>query len=238
MDAPPPAPAPRARCERAIAKAEHERQRSQALAGRARSAPRADRLPGGAARVPQRQALEDGRLLRAKLMATRAVLGPRAPGALRPHARPAGGGARRRAPIHGADAAQPPTDGRDAEIELLLCATHAVGGDPEAARLARAHVTEAERADPANTVALAVCAAALGETAAALAALESFVLRPLVPPQRPRPARHLLWRTTGTTCAATPASRACSAEPARRSAVDLGARRLLVNPAGQPASGL
>ena len=68
--------------------------------------------------------------------------------------------------------------GGDAEIHLLLCATYAVGGDIEAARLARAHVTEAERADPANTVALAACAAALGETRAAIAELEMLALHP------------------------------------------------------------
>ena len=63
----------------------------------------------------------------------------------------------------------------------MLCATYAIGGDAAAARLARAHVSSAARADPANAVARAACAAALGETEAALAALESFVLRPLIP---------------------------------------------------------
>ena len=63
----------------------------------------------------------------------------------------------------------------------MLCATYAVGGDTEAARRARAHVTTAQREDPANKVALAACAAALGENEAALDALESYVLRPLVP---------------------------------------------------------
>ena len=63
----------------------------------------------------------------------------------------------------------------------MLCATYAIGGDAAAARLARAHVPSAARTDPANAVARAACAAALGETEAALAALESFVLRPLFP---------------------------------------------------------
>ena len=63
----------------------------------------------------------------------------------------------------------------------MLCATYAIGGDAAAARLARAHVASAARTDPANAVARAACAAALGETDAARAALESFVLRPLFP---------------------------------------------------------
>jgi hypothetical protein len=68
--------------------------------------------------------------------------------------------------------------GSDAEIHLLLCSTYAAGGELEAARLARAHVTEAERADPANTVLLAACAAGLGETRAAIAELEVLALHP------------------------------------------------------------
>ena len=64
--------------ELAITKAERERSRSQALASRARAAAtRTDRDPG----VTRTDALEEGRLLRAKLMATRAMLG-RVPPAL------------------------------------------------------------------------------------------------------------------------------------------------------------
>ena len=66
----------------------------------------------------------------------------------------------------------------DAEIHLLLCSTYAAGGEIEAARLARAHVTEAERADPMNNVALAACAAGLGETRGAIAELEIVALHP------------------------------------------------------------
>ena len=66
----------------------------------------------------------------------------------------------------------------DAEIHLLLCSTYAAGGEIEAARLARAHVTEAERADPMNNLALAACAAGLGETRGALAELEIVALHP------------------------------------------------------------
>ena len=49
----------------------------------------------------------------------------------------------------------------------MLCSTYAAGGEVEAARLARARVTDADRADPMNNVALAACAAGLGETRAA-----------------------------------------------------------------------
>jgi hypothetical protein len=69
---------------------------------------------------------------------------------------------------------------REGEINLLLCATHAAGGEPAAARMDRARVADADRADPANTIALAACAAALGETRAALAALELALLHPVV----------------------------------------------------------
>jgi hypothetical protein len=160
--------------EEAIAKAEHEAAASQALAGYEHlGSPSLDRLPVEARRAfLRRRALEVGRLLRAKLTATRAALG-RTPPELY---------ARARARLEEArDAAPKVADASDAETELLLCATHAVGGDPAAARLARAHVSSAARADPANALARGACAAALGETDAALAALESFVLRPLIP---------------------------------------------------------
>jgi hypothetical protein len=160
--------------ENAIAKAEHEAVASQALAGYERlGAPSLDHLPVEARRAFQRRrALEVGRILRAKLTATRAALG-RTPPELYGRARDRLEEAR--------DAGPPTPDGGDAETELLLCATYAVGGDATAARLARAHVPSAARADPANALARGACAAALGETDAALAALESFVLRPLIP---------------------------------------------------------
>jgi len=166
--------------ENAIAKAEHEAGLSQALAGYQRLGPPSlERLPAEARRAfLQRRALEVGRMLRAKLMATRAVLG-RAPPELYARTRARLEEVRdTAAPIH---AAQNLNEGGDAETELLLCATYAIGGDAAAARLARAHVSSAARADPANAVARAACAAALGETDAALAALESFVLRPPIP---------------------------------------------------------
>ena len=166
--------------ESAIAKAEREASLSQALAGYQRlGTPSLEQLPAEARRAfLQRRALEVGRLLRAKLMATRAVLG-RAPPELYARTRARLEEARdAAAPIHAADQTQA---GSDPETELLLCATYAIGGDAAAARLARAHVPSAARVDPANTVARAACAAALGETDAALAALESFVLRPLIP---------------------------------------------------------
>jgi hypothetical protein len=180
-----PAPA----LELAILKAERERQRSQQLAMRARSA--ANRGPRDMRDTLTRrlEALEEARLLRAKLMAVRAATG-RVPPALYARARdrldaalragdPAPGGAAR-------DPARPaPWRGAgDAEIYLLMCAVRAVGGEPEAARLARAHVTKADRDDPANTIPLAACAAALGETRAALATLELLTLHPGPAPDR------------------------------------------------------
>jgi hypothetical protein len=170
-------PRPSRALQNAIAKAEHEASVSQALAGYERLGTASlDRLPSDARRAfRQRQALEVGRSLRAKLMATRALLGQAPPELY----------ARTRARLEEARDAAPPTqaatDGSNAETQLLLCATYAVGGDAAAGRLARAHVSSAARADPANAVARAACAAALGETEAALAALESFVLRPLFP---------------------------------------------------------
>jgi hypothetical protein len=166
--------------ESAIAKAEHEASVSQALAGYQRlGAASLEHLPADARRAfQQRQALEVGRNLRAKLMATRAALG-RLPPELYTRARARLEEARDAAPQAGGGAAAPA--GGDAEIQLLLCATYAVGGNAAAGRLARTHVPSAARADPANAVARAACAAALGENEAALAALESFVLRPLIP---------------------------------------------------------
>ena len=166
--------------ESAIAKAEHEASLSQALAGYQRlGTPSLERLPAEARRAfLQRRALEVGRMLRAKLMATRAVLG-RAPPEL--YARTRARLEEARDAAASTHTAQTLNDGSDAETQLLLCATYAIGGDAAAARLARAHVPSAARTDPANAVARAACAAALGETSAALAALESFVLRPLFP---------------------------------------------------------
>ena len=156
--------------ENAIAKALHESSISQTLLVRAHvGATPFGRLPEESRRMLlRRQTVEDARFLRAKLMATRAALG-RLPPELYTRARARLEEAR--------DAAA----GADPEVQLLLCATYAVGGEPEAARRARAHVPSAQRDDLANKLALAVCAAALGENEAALAALESFVLRPLIP---------------------------------------------------------
>jgi hypothetical protein len=177
--------------ELAVAKAERELRASQVLAIAARGA----RLPDRGGRMVEearraferRQALEDGRLLSAKLLATRAALG-RVSTALYVHAR------NRLEAARGADlqpagrAADPRPAGRDAdgsraEAELLLCVTYAAGDAETAARFARAGVMQAEREDPANTLAVAACAAALGETEAALRALEIFVFRPV--PLRP-----------------------------------------------------
>jgi hypothetical protein len=158
----------------AVAKAEHEAARSEELAVRTRNASFGGRIPDNLRDVfRRRQAFEEGRLLRDKLMATRAALG-RLPAALYAQTR-----ARLREAI---DPEAPPA--RNAEVQLWRCATEAVGGDAAAARLARAAVSEAARADTTNAVPLAACAAALHEDEAALRALEGYVLRlPL-----PRPA--------------------------------------------------
>ena len=192
--------------ELAILKAERERQRSQQLAQRARAAAaRAGRDAGNARdaagtrdgrglrdlreasdRLARRlEALEEARLLRAKLMAVRAVTG-RVPAPLYARARerlddalhladPTPAGAARDAALAVATSGRGPSD---AEIYLLQCAVRAAAGEPEAARLARAHVTQADRDDPTNTLSLAACAATLGETRAALTALELVTLHP------------------------------------------------------------
>jgi hypothetical protein len=115
-------------------------------------------------------ALDEGRLYRTKLMVVRAFTG----------AVPASLYARTRAALEQALRARaaPSAGPSDAEIQLLLCATHAAAGDTRAARLARARVSEADREQPGNALPMAVCAAALGEDAQALARLEIYVLRP------------------------------------------------------------
>jgi hypothetical protein len=149
--------------DRALAKAEHERQRSQLLASERALRPRFDVL------AAQVNALEEGRLLRGKLMLARATLG-RAPVELVEGARDAFDEALR-------DSAGPrPTV--EAEARLLLCATRAAAGDRAGARLERALVPDVARRDLDNALPLAICAAALGDDDEALARLEMFALRP------------------------------------------------------------
>jgi hypothetical protein len=162
--------------ERAIQKAERERQRSSMLAS-ARPAPgRFEAL-----RVPVNP-LEEGRLLRAKLMVVRAARGL-APPDLVARARAAFEDAVR------ASGGQRP--GTEAELRLQLCATRAAAGDRAGARLERAHVTSAERRDLDNALPLAVCAAALGEDEKALARLEMYLIRPAPHPADPYTLRDL-----------------------------------------------
>jgi len=159
--------------ELAGAKAERERQRSQMLASRIRSA-----VAGRNGRDPAAQraeSLEEARLLRAKLLATRAYLG-RVPPALFAKTRDRLQDALRASESPDAGEAASPIG--DAEINLALCSTFAAGGEIEAARLARARVTAADRADHTNRLGMAACAAGLGETRAALAELEILVLHP------------------------------------------------------------
>jgi hypothetical protein len=148
--------------ERAVQKAERERQRSMLLASL--GTPRG-RFEGPGATNP----LEEGRLLRAKLMVVRAARG----------VAPAGLEARARAALEEAlRAAGPARAASEAEVRLLLCATRAAAGDRTAARLERAHLTTADRRDLDNALPLALCAAALGEDDEALARLEMYILRP------------------------------------------------------------
>ena len=162
--------------ERAIQKAERERQRSSMLAS-ARPAPgRFEAL-----RVPVNP-LEEGRLLRAKLMVVRAARGL-APPDLAARARAAFEDAVR------ASGGQRP--GIEAELRLQLCATRAAAGDRAGAHLERAHVTSAERRDLDNALPLAICAAALGEDDEALARLEMYLIRPAPHPPDPYTLRDL-----------------------------------------------
>ena len=162
--------------ERAVDKAERERQRSTLLAS-TRGAP--GRFESQRASI---NPLEEGRLLRAKVMLVRAARGL-APPELVARARAAFDEA-----LPGTGAPRP---GADAEIRLQLCATRAAAGDRAGARLERAHVTTAERHDLDNALALAICAAALGEDDEALARLEMYVLRPSPHPLDPYTLRDL-----------------------------------------------
>lgn len=158
--------------ERAMQKAERERQRSQLLAGLEPPRGRPDITP------TRMNPLDEGRLYRTKLMVVRAFTG----------AVPAGLYARARAALERALRARSAaragsgsvfgTPGTEAEIELLLCATHAAAGEMRAARLARARVPQTERDQAANALSMAVCSAALGENREALASLEIYVLHP------------------------------------------------------------
>ena len=160
----------------AIEKAERERERSQRLASL--------HPPRGhfEATASAANTLEEGRLLRAKLMVVRAARGVAPPELV----------ARARAAFEETlRDAGPQRGGVETEARLLLCATRAASGDRAAARLERAHVTTAERHDLDNALLLAVCAAALGEDDEALARLEIFVLRPAPHPPDPYTLREL-----------------------------------------------
>jgi hypothetical protein len=162
--------------ERAVQKAERERQRSQLLASTVPLRGRFESI------VTSVNPLEEGRLLRAKLMVVRAARGQAPPELV----------ARTRAAFDEAlRAAGSPRPSVEAELRLQLCATRAASGDRAGARLERAHVTTAERRDLDNAVPLALCAAALGEDDEAVAFLEMFILRPLPHPLDPYTLRDL-----------------------------------------------
>ena len=162
--------------DRAIQKAERERQRSLLLAS---TRPTRGRFESIATSI---NPLEEGRLLRAKLMVVRAARG-RPPVDLVARARAAFEESLRLEGEARADIA--------AEAHLLLCATRAAAGDRAGARLERARVTTAERHDLDNALPLAVCAAALGEDDEAMARLEIALLRPMPHPIDPYSLRDL-----------------------------------------------
>ncbi|HET6284575.1 MAG TPA: hypothetical protein VFH73_26705 [Polyangia bacterium] len=148
--------------ERAVQKAERERQRSQQLASMVPA------RPESATAVHRAISLERGRLYRTKLMVVRAYTGS-IPRGLHARARDAFSDALRMT-----EKAKP---AMQAEVYLLLCATHAAADRPEAARVALAHVTRAQREDPANALPMAICAAALDDLPLALTQLEGYVVR-------------------------------------------------------------
>jgi hypothetical protein len=152
--------------EQAIQKAERERQRSQMLANIEQPRPR---QPATANRA---LTLERARLFRTKLMVVRAYDGA-VPEQLYARARDALEDAAR--------ASEGQSATTQSEVHLLLCATHAAGGAPAAARLALAHVTREQRQEPANALAMALCFAALGEGRLALAHLEAHLRQRLDP---------------------------------------------------------
>jgi hypothetical protein len=147
----------------AVQKAARERQRSLMLAS---TVPSLGRFESVATSIAP---LEEGNLLRDKMMVVRAAAG-HVPPALYARARDAFEAALR-APAGRRPAAP-------AELHLLLCATHAAAGARDAARLARARVSDADRRDLDEALPLALCAAALGEDDVALGWLETLVLRP------------------------------------------------------------
>ena len=65
----------------------------------------------------------------------------------------------------------------------MRCAARAAAGDRTTARLEFAHVSSADRTDPARALGVAVCAAALGHDDDAIASL-AVVLDKLGPPSR------------------------------------------------------
>ena len=152
--------------ETAIQKAERERQRSQMLANIEQPRPRQP------VTVNRALTLERARLFRTKLMVVRAHDGA-VPEQLYAHARDALEEAARASEGQAATA--------QSEVRLLLCATHAAGGAPAAARLALAHVTRDQRQEPANALPMALCFAALGESRVALAHLEAHLRQRVEP---------------------------------------------------------
>jgi hypothetical protein len=147
----------------AVQKAARERQRSLMLAS---TVPTRGRFESVVVSIAP---LEEGNLLREKMMLVRAATG-HVPPALYARARDAFEAALR-APAGRRPATEP-------ELHLLLCATHAAAGARDAARLARARLTDAERRELDNALPLALCAAALGEDDVALGWLETLALRP------------------------------------------------------------
>jgi hypothetical protein len=175
--------------EQAAFKIDLERRRSRALAQVQVRAWSDERLPPGQRPGTASQAtpaVERARLLRSKLMAVRSGTGSVPPGlvsatllALDQALRQARAGDSNKSDAVRAS----PRAGGDPEIRLLLCATRAAAGDRMGARLELAHVAQMDRLDPARSLALGACQAALGHDDDALGSLAVAIDR-LGPSQR------------------------------------------------------
>jgi hypothetical protein len=159
--------------EVALMKTDRERQRSLALAAMPDDP---SPFPGTTPRPLGQRAspIQRARMLRAKLMTVLATTGVASPGLLTETLR-AFDQSLRASSFTGA--------GGDPEVRLYLCATRAAAGDRDRARLELAHVSSRDRLDPANALAAATCAAALGDDDGALGSLAVAVHR-LLPPDR------------------------------------------------------
>lgn len=158
--------------EDAAFKIDLERRRSQTLARAA------GRLAATRGAPPSNQHLDRGRLLRLKLMSIRAATGGVPTGLASATIAGLSAALPGPAPAKSTPAGNPPNDGDNPDVRLLLCATRAVLGDRAGARLELAHVRHATRTSaPLHALALATCQVALGDHDDALGSLAVGVYR-------------------------------------------------------------